>query len=295
MDDDSVLGNGVSRREAMKTALKVGAYAAPVILSASIPATVAAQVTGPTGTLTGTITSSASGLPISGAVVSIGCDPGAVGGCISATTNASGVYTLANVPAGTQTVRITATSFSPRTDAVVITAPGTTTFSTALVPASASGNITIVLTWGATPEDLDSHLTGPKVGGGRFHTYYGATASVPYATLDVDDTNGFGPETITVSPVSGLFVPGEYRYYVHNYDATPEFNASVVRVAVFKGGVQLVQYLASAASGSVALDYWLVFNFTLTATADGGIVLTLVQQYSASGAADVLTAPPRKR
>src|SRR5699024_5760152 len=33
----------------------------------------------------------------------------------------------------------------------------------------------IVLTWGETPRDLDSHLTGPKAdGSGRFHIYYGS-------------------------------------------------------------------------------------------------------------------------
>ena len=42
----------ISRREAMKTALKAGAYAAPVILSATVPAAVSAQISGRPG-LTG--------------------------------------------------------------------------------------------------------------------------------------------------------------------------------------------------------------------------------------------------
>ena len=287
MDNERSGSHDVSRRDAMKTALMVSAYAAPAILSASIPATASAQVSGGFGTLTGTISSSANGLPISGATVTVGG--------VSATTNGSGVYTLANAPSGSRSVTVSATSFSSRTDTVSIAATGTTVFSTALVPTSAGGNITIVLTWGANPQDLDAHLTGPMAGGSRFHTYWGNPAAVAYATLDVDDTNGFGPETITVSPLGGLFVPGEYRYFVNNYSGSPGFNASTVAVVVFQGGVQLVSYVASLAAGSPAAAYWLVFNFTLTASATGAITLTSVQQYSNVGQADALPSAPRKR
>jgi hypothetical protein len=42
----------MTRRDAMKTALKAGAYAAPVVLTAAIPAAVAAQVSGTGAVLT---------------------------------------------------------------------------------------------------------------------------------------------------------------------------------------------------------------------------------------------------
>ncbi len=47
-DDNSVFGKDLSRREAMKTAMKGAAYAAPVVLAAVVPAAVAA-VTPPPG------------------------------------------------------------------------------------------------------------------------------------------------------------------------------------------------------------------------------------------------------
>lgn len=270
--------NHPSRRDAMKAALKVGIYAAPVVLSATNPSPAAAQASGPTGILTGTISSSANGSPIAGATVAVGS--------VSALTNASGVYTIPNAPSGSRVVTSSAAGFSTRTDTVNITAGGTTTFSAALVPSSASGNITIILTWGATPSDLDSHLRGPNTGGGRFEVYYGNPNPVPYASLDVDDTSSFGPETVTVRPVAGNFIPGVYNYFVVNYSGSPYFDTSNAVITVFQGGIQIGQYLASAATGSASSAIWSVFTFTLLATPTGSPVLTPVQVFTNTAPAD---------
>ena len=81
----------------------------------------------------------------------------------------------------------------------------------------------IVLTWGETPWDLDSHLSGPRnEDGDRFHVYFSnrsATAStedgnVTVAKLDHDDTSSYGPETITLIKLSN---DGVYHYAVHDY------------------------------------------------------------------------------
>jgi len=80
-----------------------------------------------------------------------------------------------------------------------------------------SGELRVVLTWGATPLDLDSHMTGPKAGGGLFHTYYASknysTGGETVAFLDLDDVTSYGPETTTVyNPVAGT-----YKFLVHDY------------------------------------------------------------------------------
>ena len=279
-DDDTVFGSETSRREAIKTALKIGAYATPVIVAASVPVPLAAQVSGPTGTLTGIISNSTNGLPIPGATVAVGA--------VSALTNASGVYTIPNAPSGTRTVTTSAAGFSTRTDTVIIAAGATTTFSTTLVPGTSSGNLTIILNWGAVPTDLDSHLVGPNSAGGRFHCFYAARTPVSYVSLDVDDVTSFGPETITVSTLSGNFVAGSYNYYVHNFSGSPAFDVSGASITVFQGGVQLAQFLVSAATGSPALVLWSVFSFTLTATPTGGIVITPVQQFVSTAPTIVL-------
>jgi uncharacterized protein YfaP (DUF2135 family) len=272
-----------SRREAMKTALAVGAYAAPLVLTAAVPATVSAQVSGGTGTLTGTVTNATNGVPIAGATVTVGG--------VQGVTNASGVYSIPNAPSGVRTVVTSATGFASRSDAVTIAAAGSTTFSPSLGAGSGVG-IQIVLNWGATPSDLDSHLTGPN-GGGRFEVAYFSPTPVAYATLDHDDTTSFGPETVTVSPVAGNFVPGDYHYFVHNFSVSPGFNSSAPTpsVTVFQNGGQIAQFLASGATGSDSSAYWHVFNFVLTASPTGAIVITPVQAFTGVAPADSAPLP----
>lgn len=66
----------------------------------------------------------------------------------------------------------------------------------------------IVLSWGSAPEDLDSHLSYQ----GGYVCYYQKDAS--QANLDVDDTNSYGPETITIiKKIQGK----KYVYAVHNF------------------------------------------------------------------------------
>ena len=73
----------------------------------------------------------------------------------------------------------------------------------------------IVLTWDEYPYDLDSHM---KANSGA-HVYYGYTehpyeSGNPYARLDIDVTNGYGPETITIYNLAEL---GGVTYLVHDY------------------------------------------------------------------------------
>lgn len=66
----------------------------------------------------------------------------------------------------------------------------------------------IVLNWGASPSDLDSHLVYPGN-----HVYFSQKQGSD-ANLDVDDTDSYGPETITIERKHS----GErYVYAVHNF------------------------------------------------------------------------------
>ncbi|MEE9367965.1 MAG: hypothetical protein V3V05_03770 [Pontiella sp.] len=100
--------------------------------------------------------------------------------------------------------------------------------STGLISVAASGSIgqnivispelngqvaRIVLQWGANPSDLDSHLRGPRPGGGNFHVSYSDDYVEDCGELDVDDTSSYGPETITMLRL----VAGTYLYSVHDY------------------------------------------------------------------------------
>ncbi len=71
-----------------------------------------------------------------------------------------------------------------------------------------------VLSWGAAPRDLDAHIVGPTPAGGEFHISYRTMRSYERRHfLDRDDTDGFGPETITLERLD----PGYYVYAVHDF------------------------------------------------------------------------------
>lgn len=66
----------------------------------------------------------------------------------------------------------------------------------------------IVLSWGASPSDLDAHLAY-----GSNHIYW-SDKEGSNANLDVDDVNSYGPETITINQKNN---GQEYVFAVHDY------------------------------------------------------------------------------
>ncbi len=225
------------------------------------------------GDVSGTVRDASTGNVLSGAVVAV------AGTSLSATSDSGGDFSIACVPAGTQTLATSATGYTSRTDSVEVVAGSTVTASIALVPLSSGGDITVVLTWGDSPSDLDSHLSGPDGSGGRFHLAYYDMNPVSHASLDVDDTTSYGPETvtITISSVDGAFVAGDYHFWIHNYSQSPEFDVSGATVTVSQSGAQLAQYSVAGASGHPANDLWHVVN--LQVAADGSVTLAPVQTF----------------
>ena len=119
--------------------------------------------------------------------------------------------------------------------------------------------VRIVLEWGASPRDLDSHLTGPTSSGSTFHVYYGSKSysesNVKIADLDLDDTSGYGPETTIYNPIEG-----EYVFYVYNFSGSPDIKSSGATVKVFNGNSNEPAYVFSV---SLTGDgrYWTVFTY----------------------------------
>jgi len=99
-------------------------------------------------------------------------------------------------------------------------------------PAPELGEIRTILTWGSNPVDMDSHLITPEIDSFNFHISYsnrGNSESAPFAVLDLDDLDGFGPETITIKKLES----GIYKYYVHQYSNDGSLNESKGRVQIF--------------------------------------------------------------
>jgi thermitase len=191
---------------------------------------------GPRGQIAGTVRSASTGQPIAGASV-IARESGK-----SATTNGSGVYTLGDVNPGNVDVDVSANGYGSLTTQAAVSGGRPTTVNVSLVanPAIVQ-EISVALTWGASPDDLDVHMSGPTSGGSRFHLFWYNPDAAPQVSISGDDDNGGGPETITIhtNPSTGTWVPGEYRIWAHNYSGTPSFAASSAKVTVSRGGQQL--------------------------------------------------------
>lgn len=241
------------------------------------------------GTLTGKVTDAINGNPIQNALVSIAG--------LTDLTDANGNYAITGIPAGalnaefnatptsgtaplavqftdlstegTQSVTCSATGYTTYTNnQVVIPAGGSLELQISLSPTLAAGQYRVVLTWGEQPLDIDSHLKTPVIEGMAYHIYYeyfGSVSAPPYAQLDIDDTESFGPETVTIYQLK----PGEYHYYVHNYSQTPAITTSNAVVQVYnENGLMQTFNVPTAGEGL----YWDVFKLS------GSGVITPVNQ-----------------
>jgi len=143
---------------------------------------------------------------------------------------------------------------------------------------------TMRLTWGASPSDIDSHLRVP----GGAHVYYaskGSLSAEPFASLDVDDVTGFGPEVTTVRrPKVGI-----YRFYLHNFSQTfsPGMTGSPTRVELNYVG-RTVSFSPPAGEGNAL--WWHLFD--LEVQADCSMVLYRYNRWRSDEPQNPNTAAP---
>jgi uncharacterized protein YfaP (DUF2135 family) len=121
--------------------------------------------------------------------------------------------------------------------------------------------IQITLTWGADPSDLDSHLTTALVGGVSFHVWYdemGSFTSEPYAGLDTDDVDSYGPEVTSISKLR----QGTYRFSVRHYAGDGTIATSGAKIDLVIQGVGIYSYAPPAAQPE-GTDIWRVFDIVV--------------------------------
>lgn len=118
----------------------------------------------------------------------------------------------------------------------------------------------IVLSWGAAPRDLDSHLFAPNASGYLDHVYYSnMRGDSGQVKLDVDDTSSYGPETITVNKLQN----GKYSYLIHDYTNRNYFNS----YALSNSGATVEIYFGDTLYTTVRVpvgqagNVWHVFNY----------------------------------
>ncbi|MEO5511157.1 MAG: Ig-like domain-containing protein, partial [Longimicrobiales bacterium] len=212
------------------------------------------------GSISGVVQNARNASLIAGAAVSLRSGINATTGPVVATTttNSSGQFSFTGMPAGVYSLAASADGYAGGIrPGIVLGGNNVTGQDITLSPLGSEGELRFVLTWGAAPNDLDSHLTGPvNSEGGRFHVAYysqGSNVSSPFASLDRDDTSAFGPETVTITSQ----LPGVYRYYIHNYSGYPDISQSNGHVDVYRGSVRIAEfYVPVTGSGR----YWLVFE-----------------------------------
>jgi|GEM_PF-2687247 len=187
-----------------------------------------------------------------------------------AVTDADGVYNIP-LPAGTYTVEMSKLGYVSGFITKTLVFSATPDESNALVAVRVpEGEDTrIVLTWGTTPHDLDAHLIGPAPNGGSFHVYYGRKQydyeGTTYATLDLDDTSGEGPETTTLASVTQQ-VYGTYTFYVRNYSFEESLAASGAKVEVYQGSAATPTYVFNVPASGDNEPYWQVFDLNVSAS-----------------------------
>lgn len=111
----------------------------------------------------------------------------------------------------------------------------------------------VVLSWGKSPLDLDSHLIFPDG-----HIYFDSKEGRD-ANLDVDDTDSYGPETVTISK---KHFGESYTYAVQNYSnkglpGSDYLSGSNAKVFVYVGSSLVRSYSVPVGKRG---NIWTVFK-----------------------------------
>src|SRR5690606_5085996 len=203
------------------------------------------------GELAGTVVDARTGDPVNGASVVLTSAMGQE--VASAGTAGSGNFSITDIPAGEYTLSITASGYAISTQPVTIVADDVTTVSIALSSSQAAGTVSIVLTWGADPRDLDSHLF--LHGGSQI--YYANMGDCSLARLDRDDTDGFGAEAMPIVQTAS----GVYMYVVYICSGRVPSRRSATRVQAYVGDNLVRTFDApSGMTGENRESWWTVFR-----------------------------------
>ena len=165
--------------------------------------------------LKGKVSNAINGAGVSGVLVTVGNS--------TAITNENGDYIIGFIFYGEYDITGEIEEFCPYSGHFIIPDDSSLddfTFNFSVSPIPEPGETRMVLNWGAEPRDLDSHLITPEIEGTTHHISYmnrGSATAVPYVTLDIDNTQGYGPETITIKQS----FEGTYIYYIVQFGASP--------------------------------------------------------------------------
>lgn len=216
----------------------------------------ATPITPSTSELNGKITDATNGTALSGASIKLRACGQKTGDVLASdTSDGSGNYNI-DITTGTYTAEVSLDGYTSEFTTIALTADEDSIKNFPLNEQLAEGETRIVLSWGATPSDLDSHIQVPKATSGTTEISY-RNRSEEGTALDVDDAGGFGPETITISTANA----GTYTYWVQDYSN----KGSTTSTALANSGAEVKVYNSSGLAKTFTVpntagDKWNVFT-----------------------------------
>lgn len=154
-------------------------------------------------------------------------------------SSANGSFVLPDVPAGVYTLTISGENWTT-TNHTVVSSEGIGSYSLFVSPILNNDEMRIVLSWADLPTDLDSHL---QYGNSMCRNSDGTLCRVMWnnkvklnrdLTLDVDVTDGYGPETITMK--NTIWQKAKREYSIYNWSQQTSLGNSEAIVKVIKNG-----------------------------------------------------------
>ena len=111
-------------------------------------------------------------------------------------------------------------------------------------------------------EDIDVHVFDPLGN----HAWYGSQKGIPGAAIDVDDTDGYGPEIFSyLSPVPGTYRVAVDAYLINESPTTASLEISVGGKIVFSGSYLFTESDSNNSNGKpVGANpnaFWDAFTF----------------------------------
>lgn len=230
------------------------------------------------GNASGEITNALDGSKINGATLSLREGINVTTGPIvfTTTTDVNGGFIFSDIPAGHYTAEVSKDSYTSNFYSIIVLGGETRgNQNSSLTPIVIAGETRIVLTWGQTPSDLDSHLKTPS----NHHVFYSnKIPSGAGANLDLDDTSSYGPETITITEEQN----GTYTYYVHDYSNKGSSSSSVLSesqavVKIYQGSEIVATFNVPNINGTL----WKVFSI------ENGTIVPINNMYYESSSTNV--------
>ncbi|GMU86707.1 MAG: hypothetical protein AMXMBFR48_19480 [Ignavibacteriales bacterium] len=172
-------------------------------------------------------------------------------------SNASGVFEFSSSPLLDFTFFLSKDNYTPESITSDLLPEDKLSLQIVMSPVLQSNETyRIVLTWGSSPCDLDSHLKIPENTAPAGHIFYrdkGNENDFPFATLDIDDRNGNGPETITINTA----LPGMYYYSVHQYSSDGNLPLSDAVVKLYSSAGLVRQFTLPVGNSG---RWWHIFS-----------------------------------